>query len=262
MYNLMRKWPSGRCSGHPTPKEKFSVREKFERPWAPIVLDSWTGHLGEVVGQDPTTFRQQDLPSWSSTLKLVKELNIPAFKTGLTAMQMVNMLSYWNVIWKASIQLGAVAGLELLGFRTNNRDRIQAVYICCHYFLNKHLTDDDKKLLGFDTAFTEHDLCKVPQWNHYVGKRLVQIATQLQQTGWTAGVNCTDCQAMPFPVVTKAELQLALNKEESYTDNGSRNKQDEDSNEDEFEGGTQTPAESESETPMPEFEQGSSKMRG
>ncbi|KAJ7614213.1 hypothetical protein B0H17DRAFT_966169 [Mycena rosella] len=63
------------------------------------------------------------LPTWSSTIALLKSLEISSFKTGLTAMQLVNTLSISNVIQMPSViemaewiadnpKLGAVKGLK------------------------------------------------------------------------------------------------------------------------------------------------------
>ncbi|KAJ7135334.1 hypothetical protein C8R46DRAFT_888615 [Mycena filopes] len=222
-YDNSKAWgqqPNNQLLVQPT-KEKMDVEEKFDPPWAPKVLEIWTGHLGDVAGKDPATFSEEQLPSWSSTMRLVVGLGLPAFKQGLTLMQMINTLAYSGVIRKATApemavwisenkKLGAVSGLELLGFRVNTADRIQAAYMCCHYFLDKYLTQDDKDILGFDAAFTEHDLCKAPRWDRYVNGALVKIAAQLPQSEWTSGANRTDSQAMPFPAVTRQELESAL----------------------------------------------------
>ncbi|KAJ6558919.1 hypothetical protein B0H10DRAFT_1742922, partial [Mycena sp. CBHHK59/15] len=151
---------------------------------------------------------------WSSTIKLISELDIPVFKTGLTAMQLVNTLVFSKVIQMPTVtemaewisentKLGAVTGLNLLGFRTATRDQIQGSYICFHNFLERFLTQADRDVLGFHPPFTEHLLCKTPRWDKLWAKdksaTLVQIAAQLGNGPWSLGKNIKDASALPLP---------------------------------------------------------------
>ncbi|KAJ7619806.1 hypothetical protein DFH06DRAFT_913759, partial [Mycena polygramma] len=108
---------------------------------------------------------------------LVTELEIPAFKTGLTAMQLVNTLAFSKVVQIATVEemaewisrnpkLGAVSGLKLLGFRTDTSALIRASYSCFHNSLEAYLTQEDQDDLGFHTGCSEHILCKTPRWNN------------------------------------------------------------------------------------------------
>ncbi|KAJ7710324.1 hypothetical protein B0H17DRAFT_1123484 [Mycena rosella] len=160
------------------PKEKYTLEEKFGPLFEQSVQDKWTAHLGPLANKEPSTYEGK-LPTWSSTIALLKSLEISSFKTGLTAMQLVNTLSISNVIQMPSVmemaewiadnpKLGAVKGLELLGFQTNTRDRIIASYICFHNYLDVHLVQGDKEILGFHPPFSEHVLCKTPRWDKYL----------------------------------------------------------------------------------------------
>ncbi|KAJ6534092.1 hypothetical protein B0H19DRAFT_1080594 [Mycena capillaripes] len=213
------------------PKEQYTLLEKLGPNYADTVQERWTAHLGVLAGKDPTKARTEDLPSWSSTLKLVTDLETAAFKTGLTAMQLVNTLVFSKVVRMPTVmemadwiainpKLGAVTGLDFLGFRTSTRDQIRASYITFHYVLEKFLTLEDRDLLGFHPPFTEHLLCKTPRWDKLLADdksaTLLQIAAQLGIVLWNPGENLTDPSSLPLPVIVKREdLELALKTEET-----------------------------------------------
>ncbi|KAJ7693240.1 hypothetical protein B0H14DRAFT_3531222 [Mycena olivaceomarginata] len=141
--------------------------------------------------------------------KLIKELEIPAVKTGLTAMQLVNTLVFSKVIRMPTVMemgqwisdnptLGAVAGLKFLGFEPAK----------------------DQEDLGFHPPFTEHLLCKTPRWNRLLGddksNTLLKIAAKLGDVAWTSGKNLTDPCALPLPLkITRQHLESALKSEAS-----------------------------------------------
>ncbi|KAJ7698284.1 hypothetical protein B0H17DRAFT_1129809 [Mycena rosella] len=206
-------------------KEKASLESKFGRFFAADVQEKWISHLGELAHKDPST-DQAPRPSWASTIRLISNLNIPAFKTGLTAMQLVNTLAFSQVVQLPSVSemaswiadnpsLGAVTGLEFLGFQTNSRNHIQGSYICFHNYLDKYLVKEDRETLGFHPPFSEHLLCKVPRLDKYLsadnGPRLSQIAESLGAVKWIPGENITDSRALPFPCpATRDTLETAL----------------------------------------------------
>ncbi|KAJ6475688.1 hypothetical protein C8R47DRAFT_985717 [Mycena vitilis] len=218
-----------RNASNSTPKEQYTLQEKFAPYFAEVVQGAWSQHLGGVAGKDPATVPPAELPRWSSTIKLLAELEIPAFKTGLTAMQLVNTLAFSKVVQLPTVtemaewisdnpKLGAVTGLSLLGFRTGTRDQIQASYICFHHILEKFLTRADQEGVGFHPPFTEHVLCKTPRWDKYLARdksaTLVEIAAQLQGVPWISGQNINDATALPLPsVVSRDDLQSALSSE-------------------------------------------------
>ncbi|KAF8188550.1 hypothetical protein K438DRAFT_2019292 [Mycena galopus ATCC 62051] len=216
--------------GGEAPKDKLTLHEKFDPLYAEAVQTGWTKHLGTIAGKDPMKAQKDELPTWASTVKLMSDLEIPAFKTGLTAMQLVNTLAFSHVVrmptvmemadWIAENKdLGAVTGLEFLGFRTSTRDQIRASYICFHHFLEHFLIQEDRDLLGFHPPFTEHVLCKIPRWNQMLksdkSATLEEIAAQLGSLPWKSGQNLTDATSLPLPVVVnRVDLENALKQED------------------------------------------------
>ncbi|KAF7341676.1 hypothetical protein MSAN_02065900 [Mycena sanguinolenta] len=212
------------------PKEKLTLHEKFDPLYAEPVQAQWTTHLGVIAGKDPSQMDITDLPTWSATLKLIADLEIPAFKTGLTAMQLVNTLAFSHVVRLPTVMemadwisenedLGARTGLGFLGFRTSGRDEIRGSYICFHHTLEHFLTKDDKALLGFHPAFSEHLLCKLKRWNTMLESdksvTLEEIAKQLESAPWKPGLNLTDASSLPLPVVVnRKDLEDALGQED------------------------------------------------
>ncbi|KAJ7693125.1 hypothetical protein B0H14DRAFT_2222738, partial [Mycena olivaceomarginata] len=115
------------------------------------------------------------LPNWYPTICLIKSLGIPLFKQSLRAIQFVNTLVFCGVVQKPTVEemaewicqnanLGAVAGLKLMGFQVSTPVQIQGSYICFHNVLEHFLTQEDKDEVGFHPPFSEHVLCKMPQW--------------------------------------------------------------------------------------------------
>ncbi|KAK7041379.1 hypothetical protein R3P38DRAFT_350305 [Favolaschia claudopus] len=215
----------------PVPEEEKlvqSLEEKFGRLYAPEVEAAWVRHLGQLFNQDPERFASDDLPTWSATVELIKSLEIPAFKSGLTAMQMVNTLVFCGVVkmptafemahWISdNKELGAVRGLTLLGFTTRSKNDIQAAYICFHNYLDDKLTLLDKTDIGFHPPFTEHVLCKIPRWDAYLEAdgcpTLMEMVKTLGDVPWLSGQNHDDSSAMPFPWKPSCEeLEAALRK--------------------------------------------------
>ncbi|KAK7015295.1 hypothetical protein R3P38DRAFT_2543587 [Favolaschia claudopus] len=208
--------------------ERLTLEEKFGPMFSPEVEDAWLQHLGPLANQDPRGRSPADLPSWTATLELIKSINIPAFKTGLTAMQLVNTLPFSGIVqmptamamanWIADNQgLGAVAGLQLLGFKTTTKNQIRAAFICFHNYLDSKLTALDKQVLGFHPPFTEHVLCKIPRWEKYLKadgcSSPSQMLEELGDIEWISGSNAQDPSAMPFPLVpNEKDLELALEK--------------------------------------------------
>ncbi|KAJ6505143.1 hypothetical protein C8R45DRAFT_817427 [Mycena sanguinolenta] len=214
-------------------KGQTTLHEKFDQLYAESVQAQWTKHLGTMASTDPTKARIEDLPTWSATVKLLSDLEIPAFKSGLTAMQLVNTLVFSQVVrmptvmemanWIAdNSDLGAVAGLESLGFRTSNHDLIRGSYTCFHRWLEHFLTKEDQDLLGFHPPFTEHLLCKIKRWNSMLendkSATLEEIAAQPKSVPWKPGQNLTDASSLPLPmVVDRTDLEDALKKDEVGT---------------------------------------------
>ncbi|KAJ7021111.1 hypothetical protein C8F04DRAFT_1195792 [Mycena alexandri] len=221
-----RKRKGNQASRAVQPPELYSLSEKFGPDFEISIQTRWTGHLGSAAGLDPDGLNPEDLPCWSATLQLVSDLHIPPFTKGLTAMQLVNTLAFCGVVKQPTVQematwisknrdLGAVAGLKLLGFQTNTPDHIHASYVCFHNYLEAKLTTEDQTDLGFHPPFTEHVLCKTPRWDRLLGEdgstTLVQMATDLGNPAWTPGENRSTPAAIPFPLAPeRGDLEVAL----------------------------------------------------
>ncbi|KAJ7704837.1 hypothetical protein B0H17DRAFT_920968, partial [Mycena rosella] len=99
-------------------------------------------------------------------------LKVFGFQTGLTPLQFANNLVFLGICeapaaeevagWIASNKtLGAYNGLLRLGFSLTGYASIVAAYMSVYDHLERNLSKDDKKCLGFGTLFVEHLLCKV-----------------------------------------------------------------------------------------------------
>ncbi|KAJ7629857.1 hypothetical protein B0H17DRAFT_1150428 [Mycena rosella] len=84
------------------PKEKYTLEEKFGPLFEQSIQENWIAHLGPLANNNPSSYKDE-LPTWSSTIALSKFLEISSFKTGLTAMQLVNTLSISNIIQMHSV---------------------------------------------------------------------------------------------------------------------------------------------------------------
>lgn len=182
--------------------------------------------MGIAFNKNPNDLSSSDFPAWTATLDLVNNLGIPAFKGGLTAMQLVNTLAFSTVVQMPTVEemgawisknpdLGATEGLKLMGFQVATPEQIRASFICFHNYLQSYLTPDDQDELGFHPPFTEHVLCKIPRWDKFLGAdksaTLTEIASSLGDILWTPGENKTNREAMPFPLVPeRKDLKLAL----------------------------------------------------
>ncbi|KAK6971309.1 hypothetical protein R3P38DRAFT_3497674, partial [Favolaschia claudopus] len=221
-----------------------SLEEKFGPLYAAEVEAAWTQHLGRLLNRDPHDVSPDELPTWSATMELIKSLEIPVFKSGLTGMQMVNTLVFCGVVQMPTVfemarwisdnkDLGAVKGLKMMGFTMNSKNDIQAAYICFHNFLDDWITTDDKTVLGFHPPFTEHLLCKTPRWENYLYAdgcpTLTDMVKILGDIAWLEGQNLDDSSAMPFPLKpSREELEAALRKgdKDSEGDSGTEDERE------------------------------------
>ncbi|KAF8219548.1 hypothetical protein L208DRAFT_1339223, partial [Tricholoma matsutake] len=134
----------------------------------------WTHVLGNMLDQDPLQYTGV-WQSWGYYHCMVKDLNIPGFQQGLTMFQPANYLVFLGIAtmphWTEvadfvaeNLQKGVFRSLEKLGFHMPDSSSVHATFICIHWHLDKYLTDEDKKILGFSPLFTKHLLCKVVRW--------------------------------------------------------------------------------------------------
>ena len=208
---------------------KYTIDEKFNQYFTPVVQHKWTIALKDMLGQDPQKY-VGELRSWAYYHQMVKNLNIPGFQQGLTVFQLANYLVFLGIAkmphWSEvadfiaeNRQKGAFRGLEKLGFNMPDSSSVRAAFYCVHHYLEKTLSDDDKHILGFSPLFTEHLLCKVIRWAKHLSTeggidfyRMGQDA-ESSQTTWVVGSNATDEHAFPFLLTIDKESIRAAIKE-------------------------------------------------
>jgi hypothetical protein len=203
---------------------KYTLHEKFNQYFTPVVQERWKRALGDMLHQDPMTYHGSR-QAWGYYHSMVKELNIPGFQQGLTVFQLANYLVFLGIAtmphWSEvadfiseNRQKGAFRGLEKLGFHMPDASSVRAAFYCVHHYLDEHLTDEDKKDLGFSPIFTENLLCKVVRWAKYLSNEgkidFYDKGLQAESAypDWEGGLNMTDNAAFPFPLTISSE-QLA-----------------------------------------------------
>lgn len=207
----------------------YTLDEKFSQYFPAAVQERWKEALGDMLNQDPAMYSGQKRP-WDYYHRMVKELNIPGFQQGLTVFQLSNYLVFLGIATMPSCsevaefisenrQKGAFRGLEKLGFHMVDLSHVQSAFYCIHHHLDQHLTEDDKKILGFSPILTEHLLCKVVRWADHLRSEgdmdFYQMGLSAESTSpnceWEAGLNLTDNTAFPFPLtITSEQLAMAI----------------------------------------------------
>ena len=200
------------------PGGRLTIRQKLAPYYEPKLHTHWTTFLGELAGLDPETYTGH-LKSWDEGVDFFEDLGVPPFNSGLTPMQVANTLVFRKVLsppspgdmalWIAiHPDLGAVAGLEAMGFDTSSDSTIMAAFMCTYHFLEKHLTAADKQLFNFGAIFVEHVLCKVGRWIGRLGNLLdLKAMGREAELGseWKDGANVEDPHCFPIPL--KSPLQ-------------------------------------------------------
>ncbi|RDB25058.1 hypothetical protein Hypma_007527 [Hypsizygus marmoreus] len=192
------------------PVNKMDLNDKMEPYWTWSVRQQWIAHLGDMLNADPSTYMGKR-QSWSSTIHMLIDLKIPGFMSGLTVMQTANALAISGIIEPPELteladwiwqnhRLGAFAGLQRLGFCLPNRKAVYVALTCLYTFLDNHLTDDDKTILGFGTIGLEHALCKVSRWSKKVEDILRWAKAAEQSDTFIHGANLHNPAGFPFPL--------------------------------------------------------------
>lgn len=192
-------------------EERIDLVRKFGPYWTSNVEETWINFIGEMLNKDPTSYPGQR-KSWSICIDMLIKLKIDGFKSaGLTTMQTANALALSNIVNLPTINelanwiwhnnhLGAFAGLITLGFVLPNRKAVYVALTALFRHLHDHLTDVDKRIIGFDTIFLEHLLCKISRWS----KRLKEIKTWAEQAEkrdeFRPHDNEFKGEAFPFPL--------------------------------------------------------------
>lgn len=200
---------------------KYTLDDKFGQYFTSEVEDQWTESLGDMLEQDPGTYTGERR-SWSYYYRTIRELKIQGFQQGLTVFQLVNSLVFAGIAkmphWSEIADFisenrskGAFRGLEKLGFYMPDASSVRAAFYCIHHHLDKHLTEIDKKNIGFSPIFTEHVLCKVVRWAKHLDReanidfyKMGQDA-ELKYVTWELGLNKLDPVAFPFPLTISME---------------------------------------------------------
>ena len=200
---------------------KYTLSDKFGQYFTSDVQTKWQELLGDMMGQDPAEYAGER-HSWSHFYNGIKALNIPGFQQGLTVFQLANTLSLLGIAkmphWSEMADFiamnrlkGAFRGLEKLGFHMPDTSSVRAAFYCVHRHLEEHLTDEDKRILGFSPIFTEHLLCKVVRWaKHLQNEAKINLydlgyKAEVKSSDWIAGVNIADKAAFPFPLTIAEE---------------------------------------------------------
>ncbi|KAF8055374.1 hypothetical protein FPV67DRAFT_1458957, partial [Lyophyllum atratum] len=140
---------------------RADLAAKFSPYWARPVQERWIDFLGDMANQNPKTYSGHR-KSWSSCIRMLADLRVTGFQSGLTPMQTANALAYAEIIHRPTLnemadwiwrnpQLGAFSGLLSLGYSLQTRRAVYVALTCVYKHLDKYLTPDDKILLGFGT---------------------------------------------------------------------------------------------------------------
>ncbi|KAH7903426.1 hypothetical protein BJ138DRAFT_1120402 [Hygrophoropsis aurantiaca] len=201
------------------PRVKLTVREKFAEYFNKTVQDSWIELLGELAGEDPSSYngprpKYEDIRRWLDVHKLT------CFGSGLTPVQFCNNLVDLGLCeaptmedmadWVASNRhLGACSGLKKLGFALENRGKlfIKAAFMVVYQHLDTNLHGDDKIALKFSSIFVEHLLCKAARFSNLFRKGdgitfsdIGQVEMRKHAGTWVKGESVCDESGKLFPI--------------------------------------------------------------
>lgn len=210
-------------------KRKYTLEQKFSPYFSDRVQDLWCAFLGDLLGKDPETYTSQK-KSWADALRFILELKVLDFQSGLTPLQFANNLVFLGICtpptadevssWIASNKsLGAYNGLIQLGFSLIGYASIVSAYMVVHNHLETHLSDDDKKRLGFGSLFVEHVLCKVGRWEYRLQLQkhnfldMARKARDEQGSAWIKGANKLEDNYLAFPIpltANRANIQATI----------------------------------------------------
>ena len=209
-------------------KIKYTLTEKFGPFFAEELVSSWKEFLGEMFEKDPESFAGHK-HAWNEGMDFIMNLGLPGFKTGLTLLQLINGLTFSSVLthptpsditsWiYSNPNLGAQRGLTEVGFVLANQGFVHAAFMCIYDHMDRHLTSEDKKLLGFGPIFVEQVLCKVVRWDRRLRQGRARGLRQLADDAlgaagdWTLGANKNDPSQFPFPLVLdRSQMEAIIN---------------------------------------------------
>lgn len=200
---------------------RFSLREKFGPLFSKPVFAAYVGLLGPMLNQDPETYTGKR-PTWLEALQAINRLGIDGLKDSLIALQTANDLVHLNVcsppdvatistwIWEHP-GLGAFKGLASLGFKLLNRDHVRVAFQCIYDHLDRQLSMDDKRDLGFGTIFVEHLLCKCKRWTKRVPTLMDWARRAEEANDWFASVHGEHWQSIPSLCDSISHIEEVIN---------------------------------------------------
>ncbi|KAJ6610118.1 hypothetical protein B0H10DRAFT_1747451, partial [Mycena sp. CBHHK59/15] len=157
--------------------------------------------------------------SWEEVLRWIVQSKLRGFSSGLAPLQFSNNIVLSGIAespspatmaqWIfANKSYGAFAGLRVLGFKLPEKASpaaVRAAFFCFYYWLDNHLSLDDKQVLHFNTIFVEQLLCKISRWKHrMMDMAKIDLVSQARQLfddqQWEQGANLTDHTKFPIPL--------------------------------------------------------------
>jgi hypothetical protein len=233
------------CASFSVQTVKFTIEEKFSPFFSDAVLTAWKTFLGDLFESGKIPDDQESLLSFTAALtlleKLMAEMKLNGFKTGLTKLQFANNLVSLGLCRPPTVgeiaawihknpEKGAFKGLVALGFNIEGRPEhwTKAAFQVVLDHLSSTLCLEDQDLLIFGTIFLEHILCKVSRFAYLIrsaqgrkkklqsaegeaitgGLSLKQIGAQAADvcTTWVQGANLADCTGKILPIPVKGDI--------------------------------------------------------
>jgi len=216
---------------------KLTLKEKFAPYWTNGVQNAWITFLGDMLDNNPSThlgLRHE----WHDVLRLLDDLEINGFGSGLTPFQLANHLVALKIVNPPTLdniadwiyknpRLGAFRGLKDLGFSVSPKNlmTVRGAFRCVYQFFEEHLTEQDKSLLCFGPIFMEHLLCKLPRWKGRLTDedaegRLEELAEEEISKNylWISGGNIFNNKAFPVPLlIPSAWLEQTIKSISNHT---------------------------------------------
>ncbi|KAG6850293.1 hypothetical protein H0H93_015235, partial [Arthromyces matolae] len=206
---------------HNEPSRRLSLHEKFDPYFSQKISDLWAGFLGPMLGQDPETYTGYR-HTWKEALEMVQSAELTPFGKGLTCLQFANNLVFLGIVlppepldvatWiSRNKDLGAVRGLQKLGFNLTTTISVQSAFMSVYNHLDSFMTAEDKADMGFGAIFVEHLLCKVSRWFTRLEPDTARPTGVFETMGkdvlssegeWSRGANLQDSRKFPFPLRT------------------------------------------------------------
>lgn len=209
-------------------KEFHDIRHKFAPYFDAKITAAWEKHLtAHIFNRDLKDVEEKDLPTWYATWKMIKDLGVSGFGSGLTPFQATNAMCFLGLcqrptplemaMWLGENANGAKSGLLAMGFhfntsatRTQKTAHVKAAFLIIFSHLEESLTQLDKDHLCWGPIFLEHVLCKrnrLPKLLQGVDFRALGPEA-VSECEWEAEQNETDNKAFPFPLtITRSQME-------------------------------------------------------